>query len=99
MTNQAREVLIRFECREQCAAEGESPCFELDPRLDPPVAFEPCDLCQRLTDARLAALAEAGVKCLGREPTLDMCVRIDADGNTWQIGSNDVWRAMWDASK
>jgi hypothetical protein len=93
----ARDVLIRFECREQCAEKGEPPCFELDEELESEDTFYVCDLCARLTDARLVALAAAGYKVLGREPTPEMVYAGSASCLDWDQA--DEWRAMFDAAQ
>jgi hypothetical protein len=100
-----RDILIRFECREQCAERGEPSCFDLGPRLDPPVKFEPCELCARLTDARIEALAAAGFKVLGREPTEAMVDATDETDVYWGYwadgrpgGPDAIWRLMFDAA-
>ena len=100
----ARDTLERFECREQCAERGEPPCFEIDRQaaergIAGPLEFGPCELCARLTTARLSALAAAGYKILSREPTEAM---IEANWGPPSDFSDRLatraWRAMFDAA-
>lgn len=92
---EARDILNRFECREQCAEKGEPPCFEIDEDRDG-VKYAPCDLCIRLTEARLAALSAEGLEIVPRYATQAMLAHVTdmAELNGDYITFPDAWLAM-----
>ena len=88
-----RDVLWQWRCRETCAEFGDPPCFEIKDG----VKRGECHDCGKFTDSIIAALADAGLKVVGREPTEAMfeafedCARRD-------VPYVEYWRAMLDAA-
>jgi hypothetical protein len=77
MTTNARDVLVRFECREMCAEFGDPPCFEVHEDQHR-IPFSPCSDCAKMADARLSALHSAGLAVVPMVATEEMCEAADA---------------------